>query len=318
MNNIREIQRDFGDILKHEARLKLWLPALRELKEILGRKLKYFTLPGPKAYDVIKWKEEELLEFDGRGFPEVCFCEKDPNNYTNAKRILGNTRGIKGRFEDIIQNRRDSKYKPFWELFPYDVYNLDFCGSWFEDEEPLSQTFISIINLINVHVAKRKSNRFIIFLTIRIDRSRINPRVIDDLKNNLQDNLSRPEFSDVCTIDNIENFIKAKFHDFILISIPKLLAFKIIPQTRRFSGKITKLKRGYYSRNNYHIGKFVLAIDKEKTDLRQYPDWYNQIVRESLDLRHIIKITRDTISEQTPRDLHTLKEVIKRIEGYDT
>jgi len=318
MSNIREIYRDFGDVLKHEARLKLWLPALRELKKTLGRKLKYFTLPGPKAYDVIKWKEEDLLEFDGRGFPEVCFCEMDPNNYINAKRILGNTGGIKGRFENIIQNRRDPRYKAFWELFPYDVYNLDFCGTWFEDEEPLSQTFISIINLINAHVAYRKFTKFIIFLTIRIDETRINPRVINDLKNNLQDNLSRSEFSDVCSIDNIEFFIRDKFHDFMLISIPKLLAFKMIPQTRRLSGRITKLTRGYYPRNRYHIGKFVLVIDKERTGLRHNPDWYKQIVRESLELTHIIKIARNTIAEETQRDLQALREEIKRIERYGT
>jgi len=309
---------DFGDPLKHEARLKLWLPIMRELKNMLGRKLKYFTLPGPKAYDVIKWKKEGLLEFDGRGFPEVCFCEMDPNNYINAKRILGNTGGIKGRFENIIQNRRDPRYKAFWELFPYDVYNLDFCGTWFEDEEPLSQTFVSIINLINAHVRCRKFNKFIVFLTIRIDKRRTNKQVIDDLKDNLQDNLSQQIFQGILSIDDLATFIKNRFHAFMLISIPKLLAFKMIPQTRRLSGRITKLTRGYYPRNRYHIGKFVLVIDKERTDLRHNPDWYKQIVRESFELTHIIKIARNTIAEETQRDLQALREEIKRIERYGT
>lgn len=73
MNGRKEVRRDFGDAIKHEARLKLWLPELKALRNSLGRYLKYFTLPGPKAYDVIKWKNEDLIRFDGKGFPDVCF-----------------------------------------------------------------------------------------------------------------------------------------------------------------------------------------------------------------------------------------------------
>jgi len=318
MNILNEICRDFGDPLKHEARLKLWFPVLKDFQKRLGRKLKYFTLPGPKAYDVIKWKEEGLLKFDGRGFPEVCFCEIDPNNYINAKRILGNTRGIKGKFEDVIQNRKNPKYKAFWELFPYDVYNLDFCGTWFEGEEPFSETFISIIKLINTHVSRKKFSKFILLLTIRIDKTRINLQVISDLRNNLQENLSRPEFSKLSCVRDVDNFIRSNFPEFILISIPKLLASKIIPQTLRFSGKITGLKRAYYPRNKrFYIGKFVLIIDREKTSLRRNPKWYKEIVSESLNFENILKIKEDIIPEETKKDLRSLKQEIKRIENYD-
>jgi hypothetical protein len=318
MNRSAEIQQDFGDLVKHEARLKLWLPPLKKLKGNLGRYLKYFTLPGPKAYDVIKWRKAGLIEFDGRGFPDVCFCDMDDNNFANAKRVLGNTRGIKAKFEDIILNPRDPKYKAFWDFFPYDVYNLDFCGTWFEDEEPLSETFRSIIELVNTHIRKR-GDKFLLFLTIRIDRNKTNTIVINDLKSNLESNRGNPELLPKINIicgNDTDRFIIDYFHKFMLISIPKLIAFKIIPQTKKLSGKIEKMMRAYYCRGRYYIGKFVFFIRKERTTLKINPDWYKQFVSKCFNSESILKIYRDRISIKTKDDLKNLKETIKKLENY--
>lgn len=320
MSGREEIQFDFGDVVKHEARLKLWLPALKELRNELGRYLKYFTLPGPKAYDVIKWKNEDLLECDGRGFPDVCFCEMDHDNFANAKRILGRTHGVKARFEDIIQNNQSNRYKAFWDLFPFDVYNLDFCGTWFEDEEPLSETFISIIKLVNFHIPKRKFNKFLLFLTIRIDMNKTNNRVIEALKSNLILNKKNQRFSNKIyelAGKDIKTFICNHFYLFIMISIPKLIAFKLIPQTERLSAKIENIRRAYYPRNSkYYIGKFVFLIGKEKTSLKINPAWYEECVDKSLNLRNIMEISQERISRYTKKDLIVLKKQIEIIEKY--
>jgi hypothetical protein len=323
MNDNRlKVYRDFSDFIKHEARLKLWLPIVKKFKRELERPLKYFTLPGPKAFDVIRWKMEDLIKYDGRGFPEVCFCEMDSGNFNNAKRILGNTRGILDRFENIIQNKNNPKYKAFWDLFPYDVYNLDFCGTWFEDEELLSDTFVSIVELINAHVdffirrKKLKFNKFAIFLTLRIDRNRTNSQVIDDLKDNLKDNLSNREFSDIVDIQDLDHFIKNKFPIFMMISIPKLISSKIIPRTERYSGKIVELNRVFYPRTGYHIGKFVLIIDREKTTLRHNPNWYKEIVNKCLSISSIEEIREGSISPETKKDLENLKMEIEKIDRY--
>lgn len=320
MRERQEIQVDFGDVVKHEARLKLWLPALKELKDELGKHLKYFTLPGPKAYDVIKWKNSNLIRFDGRGYPDVCFCEMDHDNYINAKRILGKTRGIKAKFEKVIRERQNPKYKAFWDFFPYDVYNLDFCGTWFENEEPLSDTFRSIIKLVNHHVSRRNFTKFLLFLTIRIDKGRTNPRVIEDLKNNLELNSRNSRFLNkvnALIAGNIAQFIERNFHRFILVSLPKLIAFKFIPQTKRFAGTIESIGRGYYLRNRrYHIGKFVFLVGKKRTSLRINPSWYENCVCESLEVGNIIEIVKETIPHSTKRDLVLLKNEIARIESY--
>lgn len=319
MNGEKEVYRDFGDIIKHESRLRLWLPALIKLKNSLGRELKYFTLPGPKAYDVIRWKTEGIVKHDGKGFPDICFCEYEEANFINAKRILGNTRGIKAKFEDVIlAPDSKSKYRAFWDLFPYDAYNLDFCGTWFESEEPLSQTFRSIIELINAHV--RKGSDFLLFLTIRIDKNKTNITVINDLKDNLESNRRVPELLSKIQVicgNDINQFIKRNFNTFILISIPKLIAFKIIPQTKKLSGKIEDGVQAYYSRGRYYIGKFVFLINKEKTTLRINPPWYTDFVSKCFDLENIVNFGDYRISKHTKDDLIKLKREIKSIEGYE-
>jgi hypothetical protein len=321
MDARKEIHTDFGDDVKHEARLKLWLPALKNLRDELGRHLRYFTLPGPKAYDVIKWKIEDLVKYDGRGFTDVCFCDINHENFVNAKRLLGYTHGIEAKFEDIIQNYKDPKYGAFWDLFPYDVYNLDFCGTCFEGKEPLSKTFKSIIKLVNSHVKKKKFNRFLLFLTIRIDRNKTNNRVIKDLKSNLESNSRNNRFSNkIYKIagKDIEEFINKHFYLFMLISIPKLIAYKLIPQTIKFSGKIENIKGAYYARNNrYYIGKFVFLIGKEKTSLKINPAWYEQCIDKTLDFGNIIEISPAKISSHTKNDLKELKKEIASIEKYD-
>lgn len=321
MDSRIEISHDFGDPIKHEARLKLWLPALRALKNSFeGKYLKYFTLPGPKAYDVIKWQNEDLIEYDGRGYPGVCFCDMNADNFANAKRILGNTRGVLAKFEDIVNEPNNPIYKAFWDLFPYDVYNLDFCGTWFEDKEPISETFTSIINLVNTHVSKRNFKEFLLFLTIRIDMTRTNHQVIKDLRDNLLDNCVNQRFSNkihILTGNNIEQFSMEYFYKFILVSIPKLIANKLIPRVEKLSGKIENIKRAYYRRNhNYYIGKFIFLIGKEKTNLRINPIWYERCVSKSLDFNNVIKISKATLSRNTENDLKELKKQIMEIENY--
>jgi len=311
MDYLREITRDFGDVIKHEARLKLWFPVLKRLHSKLKRPLKYFTLAGPKAYDVVLWELKGLLRFDGRGYPDVCFCESRPNNFANAKRLLGNTRGILGKFEDVILKPCEERNKPFWDLFPYDAYNLDFCGTWFErDQPPVSETFKAIEGLIRRHIRLRKFSPFLLFLTIKIDKDMMNPEVIEAFKENINANLRRMDFHE-CLIkivgSDIEDFIQSRFEDFVMISVPKVVGFRLISGR----GKITDLNRCIYSRNGYSIGKFVLIIEKEREALTINPSWYIDFVRKSADIQSILRIERLQIPSETLEDLKRLKEVIK-------
>ena len=322
MNKKREIQDPFGDNIKHEARLRLWLPALRQLKSDLGgRYLKYFTLPGPKAFDVVRWRNEGLIEHSGRRYTNVCFCDNNARNFANATQILSNTPGVHASFEKVIRGRGNHIYSPFWDLFPFDVYNLDFCGTCFEDNEPLSKTIGSIIELVNAHIRKRGSGKFLLFLTVRIDKSKTDRDVIDELRSNLQSNSQNKNLASV--IDglirsDIDQFIHNRFCDFMLTSIPKLIASIVIPQ-KGVSAKIEDLQRACYPRSSrdgdkYHIGKFVFSIEKEKKTLRRDPPWYQPLVAKSLSLGNVLRINADSIPKGTIDDLHRLKQEIQRIE----
>jgi len=328
----KQISDEFGGPVKHEARLKLWLPALEHLKNTLGGKyLKYFTLSGPNAYDVILWKEKGLLEYNGRGFPNVRFCGYDASDIDEATSVLGNTVGINARFEDMILKPYDAKYQAFWDFLPCDVYNLDFCGSWFKNNEPpVSDTFQSIIELINEHVNKEDSGEFLLLLTIRIDKNATNRKVINALKSNLKYNSRNKTFSQIIkslVAESFDDFVNNSFRDFMLISIPKLIAYQLTKSARRWTAKLVRLDRAFYHRYNrdkgysYYIGKFVFLIGKEESSLQikpafWCPSWYPQFVNESLKLIDIMEIMRDRIPDDTEKDLEMLKNAINAMRNH--
>lgn len=319
MTGAKVVYRDFTDVLKHEARLKLWLPLLTQLKTQLRRPLRYFTLPGPLALDVERWGLEGLLEFSGRGYPSVCFCDHDVSSFANAKRVLGNTRGVYAQFEDIIMDSPDAAHKPFWDLFPYDAYNLDFCGSWFDGHDPLSRTFDAIVKLIDKHVRHTKSGPFLLFLTIRIDRARFHPKTFDDLKKNLADNSLHRDFAGIVknlTGGDISSFADGNFRTFILTSIPKLVAFRSLPRSQRMMPAFLRLERLSYDRKGYSIGKFAFIIGKERANYRIYPDWYKALVIKSLNPSSVVTVKENAVGRATRDDLRELEAAVQRRVGY--
>jgi len=86
---------DFKGLIKHTARHLLWLPEARSLRTEKNRFLKYFTLPGRWAWDVLFFEQNNIIERGERGYPGVRFCDNNVKSYTDAKRLLGNTIGKK-------------------------------------------------------------------------------------------------------------------------------------------------------------------------------------------------------------------------------
>jgi hypothetical protein len=78
--------------------------------------------------------------------------------------------------------------------------------------------------------------------------------LIDNLESNKKD-LDFLPLIDHLVGNNINNFIENKFCDFILTSIPKLIAHKVIPQNLRISGKI-ETRLGRLLRDNFRRGRF--------------------------------------------------------------
>jgi hypothetical protein len=305
MRKPKEVIRDFSDGVKHEARLKLWLPCLEQLHNDLGRQLKYFTLPGPRAFDVVLWDMKGLLGSDGKGYPGVCFCESNPEHFAKAKSILGNTRGILGNFEEVILSPDRKKYEAFEAGFPYDVYNLDFCGTCFgkEGDPPVSKTFEAITKLIGRHANKHNPQPFLLFVTVKIDRAEMNHQVVEEFKCNILNNVLLDSSGSLGNLvgGNVETFASNNFEMFIMVSVPKSVAHQLVGARSRVIVK--ELRRCVYSRGSYQIGKFVMRMDRGKPSLVQFPSWYRDVVQSVSRADNIIKVVPSSVSEDTTNDL---------------
>ena len=301
-----EAFRDFRDVIKHAARELLWLPEAKSLREKKGRFLRYFTLPGKWALDIFFFERNNILEKGSRGFPNVRFCDNNSDSYATAKRLLGNTVGKRGNFEDLVLNDR----KEFWDGFPYDVYNLDFCGTCFPDRQPpFSRTWEAILTVIERHVSGRHFP-FILFLTMKALASETSRQAQAELKNNIETNRANPEFADEINeaIPDTERFVRRNFADFILISVPK-----IICHLAEAHCDVEIRRRAKYPRSNgaYFIAKFVFSFSRRRgRSLSITSPEYISNVRQIIHLDDVIVIDATCISTDIRRASEDLSEYV--------
>jgi hypothetical protein len=305
-----EAHRDFSDLEKHAARYNLWLPEAISLRDAKRRHLKYFTLPGKWSYDVYFFKMHEIIQYDGRGFPGVRFCDNNVGSYIEAKSRLGNTVGKKGNFEDLVLDGE----REFWDIFPYDIYNLDFCGTCFPyNQPPFSRTFEAISKIIEDHVAKNYFP-FIIFLTMKALASETHHEAKDQLKGNIEENRKNSNFADHINelIPNLERFIENDFANFILISIPKLICHLSKEYCDLDICSRARYARTDGMRRKYHITKFVFKFNRkrQRTLSIQNRD-YNRNVLQIMRLDNIINIEKGNIGGDVDSSLRDLKRCVE-------
>jgi len=309
-----DISPDFSGLIKHIVRCNLWLPAAKSLKDEKNGFLKYFTLPGRWAWDIFFFEKNGLIKKNGRCFPDVRFCEKIPKVYTDTKKLLGSTIGKMGEFEKLVL--RDEK--EFWDGFPYDLYNLDFTGTLFPDEQPpFSDTFESINKIIEKHVASNFFP-FVIFLTMKALKIQTKEEAIDKLKENIETNRANNEFTEQINnlIPNTENFVNSSFVDFILISIPKIICYLAKDQCN--VEIITRAK--YYRRNpttraEYFIVTFIFKFkNKRRRDLSIRNENYNKNVLNIFRLDNVQTIDNRPMNKREIEN--SLDEITKYISSF--
>jgi len=224
----REHQEHGKSIMKHYVRVKGWVACARKRlrsirnKEKKGRHIRYFTLCGRNAMDVLLLEKHDLLFFDGRGFPDVVFCEQDSDIFENIRRVLKRVRGdFKGSFESIVSQSK------FIELFPFDIFNLDFTRNCFPNwEQPFSSTLNSIVKIIEEQ--GNNGSGFDLFVTFRAERSKENEDAVAELKKNMEKNLSevatfKKEFVKKYGDKGLDSLLKEDYSRFLLITFPKLV-----------------------------------------------------------------------------------------------
>ena len=295
---------EFKDLIKHTARCLLWLPVAKSLKQQKGDYLRYFTLPGKFAWDIFLFEKNNLLKKEARGFPDVRFCDNNAQFYTEATRLLGSTIGIKKNFEELVIE--DNKI--FWEGFPYDLYNLDFCGTSFPDNQPpFSDTFKAIKKIIYKH-AESSAFPFVIFLTIKAKKEETRSEAISELKGNIESNRANPIFNEAITrlIPDINTFVEDKFCDFMIVSIPKLIC-----HLAKDHCNVEIKARSKYKRSNYFITKFVFLFTPKIQSLVIDNPNYNYNVTEIMRSDNIKEIKSIDITEDIKASHKELKDYIK-------
>lgn len=303
---------DFGGLIKHAARCLLWLPEARALRQEENRCLKYFTLPGRWAWDIFFLEKEGVIQKDSRGFPEVRFCDNNSKSYSDAKRLLGNTIGKKENFERLVLNEQVE----FWDSFPYDIYNLDFCGTCFPDNQPpFSETFQAIEKIIEKHV-EGNHFPFVIFLTMKAFDGETNPHAKEQLIQNIKTNRANAGLTQqiATVIPNIQHFVAQNFTDFIVISVPK-----IICHLAKRHCDLDVRSRAKYLRSNDAIGdffitKFVFKFTRRRqSHLAVMNQNYINNILNIMRLDNVVTIDNNSITQDIRRSSDELKQYIQQI-----
>ena len=303
-----EAYKEFGGTLKHAARCILWLPEAKALKLQKRRFLKYFTLPGKWAWDIFFFEREKIIEKRERGFPGVRFCDNNLESYTTAKKLLGNTIGARRNFEELVLEGKEE----FWDAFPYDIYNLDFCGTCLPDQQPpFSDTFESINKIIENHVSHR-AFPFLLFLTMKASPEETRKDAKQDLIQNIIDNSKTPEFADIVNevVSDPVHFSETRFADFIILSVPK-----VICHIADAHCKVEILHRAKYQRGEFYITKFVFRFEqKRRTRLRLYSTEYAQNIKRIMQLDNVKMIDNAVVNTSIRTSRNHLKEYIEKID----
>lgn len=356
------------DILKHFVRRDGWLPASQEqLRRISGGKrqlnkepLKYFTFCAAHAIDVFMLEKEKVLKRDkttGR-LNGVYFCEDDPEDFGKIAGLIGSPdQGFLGDFQEIVLFEEDedtsdrsfsdesAAYGPelrkklrikdahyrFEHAFPFDIINLDVCGTMFPPKKgvfsPLLKAIMKILEwqTKSTFKIKKKSvpaSNFTLFLTSHIDPDLTNSDAIAQLKTCLSNNISavagfRELFVEKFGTDNVNQFAEELFPEFFCVSFPKHIIDKALHE---FNWRVTYQKNYIYNRpdvhsieRNYQMMHSVAVYERlgdntDQLNVSRLPE-YAESVKELLNtgIKHVDEnIADEDIQQKLEKDLQTI------------
>lgn len=265
-----EATSSFISAKKHYVRLNGWVIAAQKRRENISHRketkgyVRYFTLCGREAIDVLLFEREGILRATARGYPDVCYCDysKDaPLEFTKIREALGKTKGFNMRFQDLVT---DSTFSELVRKEPFDIINLDFCGSCFPKyDAPNSATLRSIEKILQL----QSNTSFDMFITFHAQRSLENLEAIGELQDTMKKNFEY--YDEVETVYNtnvsvpLDQLADDNYPSFLLCAFPKIvLGFGI---NCGLNGECSK--RFYYPRRSektgeyYKIVKFIFLFD---------------------------------------------------------
>jgi len=264
------IRRMYRAPIKQYVREYGWLAAARRRKTALkkNRDLRYFTLCSLEAIDIKTLCKYGILSREATGYLSTFACEWDKELVEEIARVVGSN-FWSGAFEDFVSklysngNSLRDKLKE-QNLFPFDIYNLDFTGSCIPDDQPpYSETLEALTRLIDLQ--HKEEQDFDIFLTFRAKEEKDNEEAIEQLVTLLNDNCEKyPEAKKALdkNYSNVDVLRSAKYEHFLAIAIPKFLSG--IAKDHRYKLNISpsyKYKRKDPSGDPYYITSTILSLE---------------------------------------------------------
>ena len=258
------------DKLKHYVRMKGWCPAcqwraervqwqIRSRGDCRRTPLKYFTLCASKAIDVFMLERAGLLarsSSTGR-HDHVFFCEQDLEEYAKIIELIG-TNGFLGPLEGIIlfeddddtkgrsldDNKRverlvrrklklKEQHEKLVSAFPFDVVNLDVCGTIFPPGKGRISPMIAALRRILDWQLRQDEHDghachgFTLLLTSSLDNGPVDRSAMEDLLNRMKQNLKYGEFRDAFEErwkhTEPDALFEQDFPSFFCLALPKVL-----------------------------------------------------------------------------------------------
>ena len=330
-----ESLRLYGHPQKHYVRENGWLEIAKKRTQTLNKKraLRYFTLCGLPAYDIKTFAKEGILEKGGTGYDSTFFCERDDTIIEEISRKVSPNywNGTFEAFVKSIEDNREQREKlRKLNLFPFDIYNLDFTGSCIPSKEaPYSKILEALTRLIDLN--RREKQNFDLFLTFRAKKTEDNKNAVQQLKNLLEKNCNDyPNAKKILeTIHGNISKLLSNYENFITITIPKYLLKKaedlnyvmdIYPsyKYKRVSGKSGE----YYIANiilsfkyfHRHRGNRNTRLD-EPTASDQIHRLYYPTSIEKIFNNKIIDVDKEF--KNNPNLKKTFEKKIREIEEYE-
>lgn len=300
---------DYAGPVKQWVRRDAWLPVAQYRLEIVkaqgtGEYLTYFTLCAEEAIDVRLFWVENILEFDGRGYPGVVFCECSTESYEMISSRLGKTTGFRAFFEDLVLDRDTAKSGDFYSNLHFDVYNLDFTGVCFPSSDPpYSRTLDAIVTLIETLGEPPYQRGFDMLCTFRAQRSLENDEAVSRLKQNIRQNRRRLDWFDSLFRQRHPGDMSEllqRYHEFLLVALPKLLG-----RVAKASGfRVTCPFRLWYPRTPaelpaYYIISFGLSFEWEGRGTQLRRSVRQHVPAEEITADSYFSMMRQIIEEDT-------------------
>lgn len=278
-----------GDVVKHYVRRQAWLPAAisqMEACESANRKPKYLTFCAAEAIDVFLFLMEGILSRDPQTDTvlDTYFCEKNAGDFNAISQLIGpHEQGFLGDFQDMMlfeddeetvgldlgdASRRYSsdlrrrlsikeRHKRLRCAVPFDVVNLDVCGTLFPPKAGvLSPMLRSIRTLLDwqTDFANRDPSfdSFTVFLTTHVERGGVNKEALGELIDLIARNGREfPEFGKSLEqrFGTYEPYsiVCEDFPSFYCIAVPKEIVSYTFDRgwevTARFSGQYQRARQ---------------------------------------------------------------------------